>query len=199
MDLNNINYNKKELLEIILKNIFLLFDRRNYLKKKPTTKQIEEFIKDGVLNIDDNNQKLSVLYLDTNLKNINIGSVTDEYLNKQIDYRKFVICKSFTKKVYTQINKLYSNCEIFYNYEFLEDIISKVFIPNHKILNQDEKNDLLQKYSLESLSKIYDTDMMSRYYGAKINDIFRIKRHNINSGTSIVYRVVIKGNLDLLF
>ena len=41
--------------------------------------------------------------------------------------------------------------------------------------------------------------MMSRYYGAKVNDIFRIKRYNLNSGISVVYRRVVEGNLDILF
>ena len=38
-----------------------------------------------------------------------------------------------------------------------------------------EKNDLLKYYKITELSKIYNTDMMSRYYGAKVDDIFKIK------------------------
>ena len=34
--------------------------------------------------------------------------------------------------------------------------------------------------------------MMSRYYGAKVGDIFRIKRLNLNSGISTYYRKVVK-------
>lgn len=38
---------------------------------------------------------------------------------------------------------------------------------------------------------------MARYYGAKLNDVFRIIRPNINSGTSIYYRLVIPGSMDV--
>ena len=40
---------------------------------------------------------------------------------------------------------------------------------------------------------------MARYYGAKVNVIFKIVRININSGFSTVYRTVIPGSLDNLF
>jgi DNA-directed RNA polymerase subunit H (RpoH/RPB5) len=40
---------------------------------------------------------------------------------------------------------------------------------------------------------------MSRYYGAKPNDIFRIERLNTASGKGIDYRLVIPGKYDLIF
>lgn len=198
-NLTNVLYNKKEVLTIILQNIFLLFNRRKYTEDSVNDKIKEEFIENKVFYYDKGKTKLSVLFIDSEIKNITTGSVVDDYLNKNVEFYKFVICKSFSKKVYKQINEIYNNCEIFFNYEFMEDIPSKKFIPNHQILNSQEKEDLLKKFTLKELSKIYITDTMARYYGAKVNDIFRIKRHNINSGTSIVYRVVILGNLDILF
>ena len=41
--------------------------------------------------------------------------------------------------------------------------------------------------------------MMSRYFNAQINDIFRIERYNLNSCKSIFYRTVIKDDLDIIF
>ena len=52
-------------------------------------------------------------------------------------------------------------------------------------------------FGLNELGRIYSTDIMTRYYGAKHNDVFRIIRPNINSGTSVYYRLVIPGNLDI--
>ena len=40
---------------------------------------------------------------------------------------------------------------------------------------------------------------MSRYFDAKVDDIFRIERLNITSGKGVDYRVVVQGKLDLLF
>ena len=61
----------------------------------------------------------------------------------------------------------------------------------------DDRIEILKTFALREFGKIYSTDMMARYFGAKINDIFRIERPNINSGISIYYRIVIQGNLDI--
>lgn len=55
----------------------------------------------------------------------------------------------------------------------------------------------MESFALAELPRIYSTDMMARYYGAKINDVFRVIRPNLNSGTSIMYRVVVLGNMDI--
>jgi DNA-directed RNA polymerase subunit H (RpoH/RPB5) len=64
-------------------------------------------------------------------------------------------------------------------------------------LIEGEREELLKSFALKELGRIHSTDMMARYYGAKINDVFRIERPNINSGISIYYRVVIPGNLEI--
>ena len=131
------------------------------------------------------------------IKNISNGSPIDDYLNKNIDHHKILIVKSFSKKTFTQVVKEYKNAEIFNIFELLEDIPAKEFIPEHTILNADEKNELLESFGLNELGRIYSTDIMARYYGAKLNDVFRIIRPNIDSGTSIYYRLVIPGSLDV--
>ena len=72
-----------------------------------------------------------------------------------------------------------------------------MFIPSHTIMRGADKEELLNTFSIKELGRIYSTDMMARYYGAVINDVFRIKRPNITSGFSIYYRVVIQGSLDI--
>ena len=194
---SNVVLNKKEVLQTVLTNIFKLFNRRKLLKIF-TEKMVKEFTDTKVLYLEES-KKLSVLYLEDDIKNISTGSVIDDYLNKNNEYQKFILCKSFSKKVYKMIDEIYKNAEIFFIHEFLEDIPSKKFIPNHEILNDEEKKDLLNTFKPNELSKIYKSDTMVRYYGGKLNDIFRIKRYNINSGFSVVYRIVIEGTSDNLF
>lgn len=195
---SNVVLNRKEVLKTVLTNIFKLFNRRELTDKSFTEKILKEFLEAKVFYADIET-KLSVLFLDDDVKNISSGSVVDDYLNKNNEYQKFIICKSFSKKVYKLMNDIYKNAEIFFIHEFLEDIPSKKFIPNHTILSEEEKMDLLNTFKVSELSKIYKSDMMVRYYGGKVNDIFRIKRYNINSGISVLYRVVIEGTTDNLF
>lgn len=202
MDLQgNIILNKNEIMKTVLENIFLLFKRRELIDEsfKDEEKLLKEFLDNKVIYFKSNNNDLSVIYLDSEIKNITTGTMIDDYINKNNEYKKVILCKSFNKKVYKQIEDIYKNSEIFLIHEFLEDIPSKHFIPEHKLLSDDEKNDLQKKFKLNELAKIYKTDMMARYYGANKNDVFRIKRYNLNSGISVVYRLVIESNYDILF
>ena len=81
----------------------------------------------------------------------------------------------------------------------MEDIPEKHIIPAHELLNKVDREELLQNLNIKNLKKIFTTDMMSRYYNAKTNDIFRITRHNMTSGRGIDYRVVVPGKIDLIF
>ena len=62
-----------------------------------------------------------------------------------------------------------------------------------------DKETLLKHFKLSDFKKIYEFDLMSRYYGAIPNDIFRIERYNTTSGKGIDYRVVIPGKYDQMF
>lgn len=197
-ELSNVELNMKEIVNIVIKNIGLMFYRRDYMKTKTfSDKIIENLISDKMYNFEIDNNKYSINIVNQEVKNISSGSPIDDYLNKSVDNHKFLIVKSFTKKTYSQIIKDYKNAEIFNIYEFLEDIPSKEIIPKHILLNNDEKKELLDSFGLNELGRIYSTDIMTRYYGAKHNDVFRIIRPNINSGTSVYYRLVVPGNLDI--
>ena len=172
--------------------------QRRKLIKKFTDKQIDQLKSDKMIYIDEPN-KISINIIDNTITNIASGSNIDDYCSKKLDYHKFIFVKSFNKKVFKQIKTNYKNVEIFFTHEFYEDIPNKDIIPEHILLNEEEKSELLQAFKITELSKIYNTDMMARYYGAKLNDVFKIKRYNINSGISTAYRVVIKGLADILF
>ncbi len=197
-ELSNVELNLKEIINIITKNIALMFYRRNYMKNKTfSEKIIENLISDKTYSFEIDEKKYNINIIMQDIKNISGGSPVDDYLNKNIDHHKFIIVKSFSKKTYSQVVKDYKNAEIFTIYELLEDIPAKEFIPEHILLNDDNKKELLETFGLNELGRINSTDIMARYYGAKLNDVFRIIRPNINSGTSIYYRLVIQGSMDV--
>lgn len=195
-DLTNVLKNKNEQLREVINNISIMFRNRGIIKNLDE-KNIKELVDTKITYLDES--KITINISTAEIKNISSGSAIDEYLSDKIDYKKFLIVKNFSKKVYKQINKIYKNCEIFFFHEFLEVLPDKDFIPQHILLSEDEKNELQKTFNLKDLSKIYDTDKMARYYGAKVNDIFKIVRININSGYSTAYRYVVPGNTDYLF
>jgi DNA-directed RNA polymerase subunit H (RpoH/RPB5) len=196
-ELSNVELNNKEMIKIIITNLGKMFYRRNYIKFDDFSETISDaLMNDKQVNFEVDDKKYSINLFIQDVKNISSGSPVDDYLSKKIDHHKFLLVKSFSKKTYMQVNKEYKNTEIFTIYEFLEDIPAKDFIPEHILLNADEKNELLDSFGLNELGRIYSTDIMARYYGAKLNDVFRIIRPNISCGTSIYYRLVVTGTME---
>tara|TARA_Y100000592_G_C5379296_1_gene272603 strand:- start:157 stop:771 length:615 start_codon:yes stop_codon:yes gene_type:complete len=198
--LNNVLMNNNEKIKESMKNILKLFQRRGYFNTSNEDK-IEKMTNDikmnSKTNLSDGDTKISVYYKDIDLKNISSGSEVDEFLSKNTEFIKFVILKEFSKKVYKQVNE-YKNSYIFHIFEMLEDIPSKNIVPEHHLLSDNDKEELKKVYDISFFPKIYNTDMMSRYYGAKVGDIFRIKRLNLNSGISTYYRRVVTDS-NILF
>lgn len=67
-------------------------------------------------------------------------------------------------------------------------------VPLHEIMNEEEINTLLQKYSInkEQLPKILINDPIIIEIGAKIGDIIKITRKSQTAEESIYYRLVIE-------
>jgi DNA-directed RNA polymerase subunit H len=199
----NVEYNNKEINLIILENILKMLKRRKLIddveieyNKIKDSVDINKSIIEILLN---NKNYYHVYIISSKLMSIVQGTSFDEFLSNNIEIHKIVIARNVAKKVVKQILNEYKNCEFFFESDMLEDIPSKIFIPQHEILLNDEKEELLSNFSESSLSYILSTDMMARHYNAKIGDIIKITRSSITSGKNIFYRKVINGSIDILF
>ena len=198
----NVEYSSKEVSGVVLENILKMLIRRNNIKK--IDKLLEDlatpFSEKGIVEFkDDNNKKFSINLSGGKLASIIQGSQLDDYLKNNLDVHKIVIMKEPSKKVIKQIMVDYPNSEIFLEHEFMEDIPSKFFIPEHQLLTENEKENILNTFKETELAKINDTDVMSRHFEAKLGDIFRIIRPSITAGKNIFYRRVVSGNINQLF
>ena len=71
------------------------------------------------------------------------------------------------------------------------DITKHKLVPNHSIIQTEEKEQLLQKYNLVSYSQlpiIMKNDPVAKYYGGKRGDVFKINRPSETAGEYITYR-----------
>lgn len=198
----NVEYSNKEINKIVIENILKMLARRNLIESWS-----DEFQKLGQdieskstfdLVLGDKS-KCGIYMVNAKLTSIVQGTPLDDYLSNNIDVHKIIIARDVAKKVVKQIMTEYKNAEFFFEYDMLEDIPLKIFIPEHQLMSEDEKKELLDKFSEQELGRMFVTDMMSRYYGAKIGDIFRIIRPSITAGKNIYYRRVINGSWDILF
>ena len=198
----NIELNSKEINIEVCINVLKMLERRKVIDTFDKTYQqiVGDINQKATIEFNlNNNTKCSIYSINAKLTSISQGTPLDDYLSNNLDIHKIVILKEAAKKVIKQIQTEYKNVEYFFEQEMLEDMPLKIFIPVHQLLSIDEKNELLGKFNENELSSIYDTEMQSRYYNAKVGDIFRIIRPSLSSGTSIFYRRVIHGSLDLFF
>jgi len=68
-------------------------------------------------------------------------------------------------------------------------------VPKHIVLNDVEKNEVLQKYkiSLRQLPRILSTDPAIAEKNLNVGDVVKIIRKSLVAGETIYFRVVVKG------
>ena len=198
----NVEYNNKEINQNVMGNVMKMLERRKLIKSwsDELTKLGASVSNDTIFEIIlTDKSKYGIYLVSAKLTSIVQGTPLDDYLSNNIDSHKIIIARDVAKKVVKQIVGEYKNAEFFFESEMLEDIPSKIFIPEHQIITQAEKEELLSKFSELDFGRIFLTDMMSRYYAAKIGDIFRITRPSFTAGKNIYYRRVVNGSWDILF
>jgi len=198
----NVEYNTKEINQFVMTNLLKMLERRKLISywSDEFTKLGNDISNKTIFEIVlSDKTKYSIYLVNAKLTSIVQGTPLDEYLSNNIDVHKIIIAKDVAKKVVKQIVSDYKHAEFFFESDMLEDIPSKIFIPEHQLMTEEEKQELLNNFSEHDLGRIYLTDMMSRYYGAKIGDIFRIIRPSFTAGKNVYYRKVVNSSWDIIF
>jgi len=193
----NIIMNNKEIKETIYLNFFKMLLRRKIIDNE--VEYFEKFKGKDSFNFTSNQKKYGFNLLEGKINSISQNSQIHEYIIKNQDTKIFIIMQQPVKKSYKQLTEYYEDVEVFFYHEFMEDVISKFYIPEHQLLSKEERDKLLKTFDKKNLGKINLTDRMTRYYNGKLGDVFRIIRPNVNSGYSVYYRIVINGNIEHLF
>jgi len=103
---------------------------------------------------------------------------------------------SLTKDAYTDLKGIFDNMEFFLLEELVYDPTEHFLCPEFTLLTDEEAKKFLERNNLtyEDLPIISENDPISRYYGAKAGNIFKIKRTNMLLETfsvgNITFRVV---------
>lgn len=99
---------------------------------------------------------------------------------------------AFARRALERINSSFQ-LETFKQSELMINITNHTLVPKHEILSDKEKKDLLKQYSLKEsqLPRIQKLDPVSRYFGAKPGQVFKIIRKSETAGRYVTYRIVV--------
>lgn len=103
-----------------------------------------------------------------------------------------IIFVSSTKASSACQSIIHSGIELFLEEELLFNITKHSLVPKHRILSEEEKNEILKKMKLkpDQMPKILKRDPVCRYLGAQSGEVVEITRKSRTSGTSLYYKIV---------
>ncbi len=205
-----INSEKKR--KILLENVVRMLTNRHLLDENKLENNISKIISSNsddmlyTINLDhpelyypklDSTKNMYVKLLLQKVSGVSKTSNIGEFLNQHKNHPKIIIVSSITTTASDVIRNDYPFSEVFLEKDLMIDKVRHISVPEHELLSEEDTKKVLEEYMIKKreMPKIFISDPISRYYNAKVNQIFKITRPSETSGLAPYHRLVIKGNI----
>lgn len=196
----NLEYDQSEKTQIILLNICKMLQDRKLIKSHAELYNVIKNIGENLeVNINYESKSFAIKIIFNNITTIKDSNDIENFLDKYSKHHKFLVISSLSKKAYKQLLE-YPLTEVFQEIELLVNIMEHDLQPKFRVLTKSEYDEYFKTFENKKreMPRILDSDPVSRYFGAKIGDVFEITRPSITTGEAISYRIVVQGNLNFL-
>ncbi|KAG5403440.1 hypothetical protein IGI04_009559 [Brassica rapa subsp. trilocularis] len=146
----------------------------------------------------DESDKIFVFFLqETKVKMVGIKACFERMVAQNVFRAILVVRKDMNRFALSAVTDANSKrilyLESFKETELLMNVKEHAFVPEHIALTTEEKNALLEKYTVQEnqLPRIQYTDPIAKYYGLKRGEVVKIIRNSETSGRYVTYRFVI--------
>lgn len=146
-------------------------------------------------NKDDPSDKIYVFFRDDAKLGVStIKNIKDLIVTEGV-YRAIIVVQNELKSNARSELNFFSEVRIeaFLEDELLVNVTEHVLVPEHQVLTNAEKKDLLATYTVKEtqLPRMLLTDPVAKYYGLKRGQVCRIIRHSETAGIYVTYRIVV--------
>lgn len=205
-----INSEKKR--KIVLQNIIKMLTNRKLLDEEKLDENIRNIISidsdDLIYTIkldypniyypkSDSTKNIYVKLLAQKVTGVSKSSNIGEFMTQHKNHPKILVVSSITSTANDVIRNDYPFSEVFLERDLMIDKVRHISVPEHELLSDEDTKRVLDEYMAKKreMPKIYVSDPISRYYNARVGQIFKIIRPSETAGLAPYHRLVIKGNI----
>lgn len=144
---------------------------------------------------DDSNDKIIVYFPEDEKVGVKpIKAYADQMREESISNAILVVkggLTPFSKTALKEMARGGYNIEYFRDIELLVDITEHKLVPEHVVLTDQQKKELLERYRLKpnQLPRIQSIDPIARYFGMKKFQVVKIIRPSETAGRYVTYRI----------
>jgi len=121
-----------------------------------------------------------------------VEKIQEEEVVHSLVVHKYEMTRHATRSIAEIKQKFSLELQVFHRKELIYDIMAHECVPRYEILRPDEKQDLLDKYSVlpSQLPRLEVKDPVSRYLGLSKGQVVKITRSNDQHGNYVTFRIV---------